>query len=180
MYYLNYNSTRVLAYHAQYISLQLEKAETRAERIERLSYILKKINQAQVKPGVRYHHNGPPLKEQLNIYISEEIDYQERLQQLSATNPQPGNDPQLPGFQIKFDASVAQLAYLLKVLVESKTILNNNLSQLIHFIVRYTMTKRSELLSYGSFRTKYYSVEDSTKESVRTMLMRWIEYIDKS
>ena len=180
MYYLNYNSTRVLAYHAQYISSQIEKSETRAEKIERLSYILKRINQAQVKPGVRYHTHGSSLKEQLNIYISEEIDYQERLQQLSANNTQPGNDSQLPGFQLKFDASVAQLAYLLKVLLETKTILNNNLSQIIHFMVKYAITKRSELLSYGSFRTKYYAVEDSTKESVRAMLVRWIEYIDRT
>lgn len=180
MYYLNYNSSKVLTYHAHYISALLDQAETRAEKIEKLSFILKKINQAQVKPGIRYHQNGPSLKEQLNIYISEEIDYQERLQQLSTNTPRNPPDPFLPGFQLKFEASVAQLAYLLRILIETKTLLNNNLSQVIHFLVKYVVTKRSEAISYGSFRSKFYATEINTKESVRSMLVYWIEYIDKS
>jgi len=79
MYYLNYNSVKVLTYHAHYISTLLDQSETRAEKIETLSFVLKKINQSQVKPGIRYNQNGSPLKDQLNIYITEEIDYQERL-----------------------------------------------------------------------------------------------------
>lgn len=180
MYYLNYNATKVLTYHAHYISEQLDQAETRTGKIEKLSFILKKINQAQVKPGIRYHQTGLSLKEQLNCYISEEIGYQERLQQLSANSPKNPPDSSIPGFQLKFEASVSQLAYLLRVLVDTKTILNENITQVIQFMVKFVVTKRSEAISYGSFRSKFYATEMNTKESVRGMLLTWIEHIDKS
>lgn len=179
MYYLNYNSVKVLTYHAHYISSLLDQAETRAEKIEKLSFVLKKINQSQVKPGIRYNQNGSALKDQLNIYITEEIDYQERLQQLSNSTSDRSPDSFLPGFKIKFEASVSQLAYLLRVFMETKFILNNNLSQMLHFLVKYVITKRSETISYGSFRSKFYSVETGTKESVRSMLVTMIQYIDR-
>ncbi|MBX2956200.1 MAG: hypothetical protein KF846_08585 [Cyclobacteriaceae bacterium] len=179
MYYLNYNAVKVLTYHAHYISSLLDQAETRAEKIEKLSFMLKKINQAQVKPGIRYNLNGSPLKEQLNVYITEEIDYQERLQQLSSGSPDRSPDSLLPGFKLKFEASVSQLAYLLRVFMETKIIANNNLSQVLHFLVRFIMTKRSEAISYASFRSKFYSVESGTRESVRSMLMTMIQYIDR-
>ncbi|MDZ7646005.1 MAG: hypothetical protein U5K54_01845 [Cytophagales bacterium] len=180
MYYLNYNSVKVLTYHAHYISSLLDQSETRAEKIEKLSFVLKKINQSQVKPGIRYNQNGTTLKDQLNIYITEEIDYQERLQQLSNSSPDRSPDSFLPGFKLKFEASVSQLAYLLKIFIETKVILNNNLSQVLHFLVKYVITKRSETISYGSFRSKFYTVETGTKESVRSMLISMIQYIDRA
>jgi len=180
MYYLNYNSVKVLTYHAHYISSLLDRSETRAEKIETLSFVLKKINQSQVKPGIRYNQNGSPLKDQLNIYIAEEIDYQERLQQLSNSSSDRSPDSFLPGFKLKFEASVSQLAYLLRIFMETKFIINNNLSQVLHFLVKYVTTKRSETISYGSFRSKFYSVEAGTKESVRNMLVSMIQYIDRA
>jgi hypothetical protein len=180
MYYMNYNSVKVLTYHAHYISSLLDQSETRAEKIEKLSFVLKKINQSQVKPGIRYNQNGIPLKDQLNVYIIEEIDYQERLQQLNSGSSDKSSDSFLPGFKLKFEASVSQLAYLLRVFVETKFILNNNLSQVLHFLVRYVITKRSEAISYGSFRSKFYSVETGTKASVRSMLVSMIQHIDRA
>jgi hypothetical protein len=179
MYYMNYNSVKVLTYHAHYISSLLDQAETRAEKIEKLSFVLKKINQAQVKPGIRYHPNGLPLRDQLNNYVTEEIDYQERLQQLTSGAPDNSSDS-FPGFKLKFEASVAQLAYLLRLFMETKVILNNNLSQVLHFLVKYIITKRSETISYGSFRSKFYSVDTGTKESVRSMLVSMIQHIDRA
>jgi hypothetical protein len=180
MYYLNYNATKVLTYHAHYISSVLEQIETRAEKIEKLSFLLKKINQAQVKPGIRYNTHAPSLKEQLNAYLTEEIEYMERLQQLSAPGSHRPDDNLFSGFKLKFEASVSQLAYLLKVFVETKVILNNNLTQVLQFIVRFAITKKSESISYSSLRSKFYNVENGTKESVRQMLSLMIQYIDRT
>jgi hypothetical protein len=180
MYYLNYNSIKVLTYHAHYISALLDNTETRTEKIEKLSLILKNINQAQVKPGIGYNLHASSLKNQLNEYISVEIEYHERLQQLTNRPPEPPSDNLLSGFKLKFEASVSHLAYILKVLIDTKIILNNNLSQVLHFLVRFVITKRSESISYGSIRSKFYNVETGTKESVRTMLASMIQYIDKS
>lgn len=180
MYYLNYNSIKVLTYHAHYISALLDETETRTEKIEKLSLVLKNVNQAQVKPGIGYNLHTSSLKNQLSEYISVEIEYHERLQQLTNRPPEPPSDNLLSGFKLKFEASVSQLAYILKVLIETKILLNNNLTQVLNFLVRFVITKRSESISYGSIRSKFYNVENGTKESVKTMLASMIQYIDKS
>ena len=179
MYYLNYNSTRVLTYHAHYITSLLDASEFRTEKIEKLSFELKKIIQAQVKPGISYNQNAPTLKSQLTDYINVELEYQERLQHLSNSPTDPPSGNFLDGFKLKLEASVSQLAYLLKILIEMKIILNNNLSQLMAFLVRFIVTKKSENISIGSLRSKFYNVENGTKESVRSILVGMIKYIDR-
>jgi len=180
IYYLNYNSIKVVTYHAHFISNLIDKAETRTEKIEKLSLIFKEVSQAQVKPGVGYNLHSASLKNQLCEYISVELEYHERLQQLSHRTPGQGTDDFLSGFKLKFEASVSQLAYLLKVLIETKIILNNNLTHVINFLVRFVVTKKSESISYGSLRSKFYNVEAGTKESVRNMLLSMIHHIERN
>lgn len=179
MYYLNYNSHKVLTYHAHYITSLLDRADTRADKIERLSFLIKKVNQAQVKPGIKYHPHGPSLKDQLNNYLVEELEYQQRLQQGSKNLPDV-SEQSSQEFKLRLSVSVSQMAYLLKILLETKLILNNNLSQILQFLVKHVVTKRSETISAGSFRSKYYDVENSTRESVRNMLLSLVHHIDKS
>lgn len=179
IYYLNYNSIKVLAYYARVIADRLENTESTMEKLEQLSLMLKKVNQAQVKPGICYSNQGGTLKDQLSAYLSEEIEYQERVKQLFGNGTDDSAGSSLKGFKLKLDASVMQLAYLLKVLLETKIIQNSNLSQLLHFLVKFVVTKRCEAISYGSVRSKFYSVETGTKESVRSMLLSMIHYIEK-
>lgn len=148
MYYLNYNSTKIITYHAHYINALLDTLETRSEKIEKLSFILKQVNQAQVKPGISYSQRAASLKSQPGNYISEELDYHERLQQLSNRPSGSSSDSFLDGFKLKFEASVSQLAYLLRILIGTKIIHNSNLTQVLQFLVRFVITKkmRSPLL----------------------------------
>jgi hypothetical protein len=180
IYYLNYNSTRVLTYHAHYFTSLLDNAEFRTEKIEKLSFELKKVTQAQVKPGISYHQDAPSLKSQLIDYLTVELEYQERLQKLSSNSSDPPSTNFMDGFKLKFDASVSQLAYLMKVFLETRLIANNNISQLMAFIVRFVVTRKSENISIGSLRSKFYNTESGTKESVRNMLATMIQYIDRS
>lgn len=178
MYYLNYNSVKVITYHAHYITAILDSAETRAEKIEALSLVLKTISQAQVKPDIKYNRNSPSLKDQLSEYISVEMDYQERLQRMNSSPATRGDN--LSGFKLKFEASLAQLAYLIRIFLETKLISNNNLTHILQFLAAVAITKKSENISFTSFRTKFYNVETGTKQSVRGMLASMIHYIDKS
>lgn len=179
MYYLNYNSVKVVTYHAHYISSVVEAAETRSEKIEKLSWVLKNISQAQVKPEIKYNPQAPSLKDQLTEFISVELEYQEKLQRLNAA---PGQRPDAPlsGFKLKFEASLAQLAFLIRVFLETKLISNNNLTHILQFLAAFAITKRSENISFTSFRTKFYNVETGTKQSVRGMLTTMIHYIDRT
>jgi len=177
VYYLNYNSIKVFAYHAKYFDTMLRSDDSRGEKIEKLSYALKKINQSQVKPGMFYDKDRPSLKDQLCCYLKEEIDYLERLNHGSASK---STDSSFQGFKLKLEISVSQLAYLIRVFVETQVVQNKNITEVLKFLAQYVITKKSEGISYTSFRVKFYNIEIGTKEAVRNMLFTMIRYIDKN
>lgn len=177
--YLNYNSLRYFGYYTDYINTQVAGIETPRERFDRLSYILKIINQTPVKPAVAYNTMMRPLKEQLVDWLAEEIAYLERIYHL---NIKPEHQPLKlqDDFKIKLEMSVPQIAFLLRIFVETKTIHNKNVSDLIRFFSRTCQTKRLESISYESFRVRYYNIEDSTRKSVRSVLLSLVDYINNA
>ena len=180
MYYLNYNSIRSFTYHTHYIDLLLGETETRAGMIEKLSYTLKTINQAPVKPGIGYDIQAPSLKSQMSSYIVEEIDHLQRVHQLDNPTGSRSFATLFSAFKVQFEMSVAQIAYLVKIFIEAKLILNQNTAELLRFLSRFLITRRSENISYDSLRSKYYNVESSTKESVKNILVKLARQIDKN
>lgn len=182
MYYLNYNSMEAFNYHKQYIEGVLSEGETRTERIEKLSYLLKRINQAQVKPGISYNFYALGLKAQLNNYITEEINHLQRVHNLT-----PGLSAVVSAkadlfssVKIQLEMSVAQIAYLIKLFIDARIIANKNLTELLRFISTFLISKKTEIISYDSLRAKYYNVEQSTKEAVKANLLRMLSLIDKN
>lgn len=178
VYYLNYNSIKSFTYHTNYIDVLLSETDSRNDMIERLSFILKRINQAQVKPGIAYNHQAPPLKVQLNSYIIEEIEHLQRVHQLGQVSQIKSSDI-ITTFRIQIEMSVAQIAYFLKVLVESRVIVNQNITELLRFLSKILVSKRVESISYDSLRSKYYNIEQSTRDSIRNILLRMINSVDR-
>lgn len=178
MYYLNYNSVKAFTCHKQYIDLALSEAETRPEKIEKLSYLLKRVNQAQVKPGISYNFYALGLTAQVNGYILEELEHLQRVHNLI-----PG--PHTPGglfstVKIHLEMSVAQVAYLIKLFIDARILVNKNLTELLRFISTFLISKKTEAISYDSLRAKYYNVEQTTKEAVKANLLRMLSLIDKN
>lgn len=178
LYYLNYNSIKSFTYHTNQIDLLLSETDSRHDMIERLSFILKKINQAQVKPGIAYNNQAPSLKSQLTSYIIEEIEHLQRLQQLRQSHLSKTGEV-LSEFRIQIEMSVAQIAYLAKLLVESRVIGNRNVAALLRFFSKILVSKKVETISYDSLRSKYYNVEQGTRDAVRNILMRLAGAIDR-
>ncbi|HEX5170948.1 MAG TPA: hypothetical protein VFW11_17355 [Cyclobacteriaceae bacterium] len=178
IYLVNYNAARVVSYHAEYYCSLLAGAETSAEKIERLSYALKKISQAHVRAGLCYNPLAPSLKDQLCGYLLDEIHHLERVQLLFvASGSRPGV---VSTFKLKLETSVSQLAYLLRIFMETKVVRNDNVAELLRFLSKFVMTKRTENISVESFRIKFYNVESGTRDSVRSLLMDMVRYIDKA
>jgi hypothetical protein len=175
--YLNYNTIQYFNYYTGYILDQVKTSDNAPEKIEKLSYILKTINQTQVKPGIAYNSVYPPLKEQLVDWISEEIAYQERTFQLTQKLMPSGS---LPGdFKIQLDMSLSQLAYMLHIFIDVKVIQNRNLSDVLRFFSR-SYQVRQQNISYESFRVRYYNPEESVRKSVRSQLLQLLDYINKT
>lgn len=177
--YMNFNTIKYFRYYTSYISALLREVDSAPERIEKLSFLLKTINQTQVKPGVGYNPSIRTLKDQLVDWISEEIFYLEKMHQLNEKNIA-ANGALMDDFKLRTEMSVSQLAYLLRVFLEVKIIHNTNVSELIRFFSRFFQTKRLEHISYESFRVRYYNIEDSTRRSVRNILLLMVDYINKN
>lgn len=177
IYYLNYNSTKALVFHAHLVH-QIDKgSETNSEKIEKLSLLLKQINQAQVKPGIAYNPRTSSVKDQATNYVTEEIEYLERV---SVLNSQVADRREThTTFKVRMDISVAQFSYLLKVFLAAAVIQNSNINELLRFFSKVIITRKSEGVSYDSLRAKFYNVEANTKAVVREMLSLLIRQIDK-
>lgn len=174
--YLNLNTLRYFRYFTSYVNSSLSELDTTLARIERLAFFLKLSNQTQIKPGVAYNVKVPNLKEQLTDWIAEEIAYLEKIQRLNDKN----STSMVPDdFRLQTEMSVSQLAYLVKIFLDTKIIYNKNVSELIRFFSRFFQTRKLERISYESFRVRYYNTEEGTRRSVRTILMRLVDHINK-
>ncbi|NOT73433.1 MAG: hypothetical protein HOP08_00795 [Cyclobacteriaceae bacterium] len=177
--YVNYNSDEALRYLFHHIDSLMRSEESCLQKIERLSFALKTVNQASQKPGISYCDEMPSVKHMMSDYLNEEIIFQSRFQNQAA--PSARGDVNFEGsFKMKFDVSVAQVSLLVKAFVETKIIQNGNLAELLRFIATFIITKKSEQISYDSLRAKYYNVEQGTKSSVRNLLVTMVQYLDRS
>lgn len=177
---LNYNSTAYLKYCTDIINRELSGAETLTGKLEKLAFHYKVVCQSHVKPDFVFDLSSPSLKVQLSEWILEEIQFLERKQQLSVTFSGTVEEQVKKDFKLVFDMSVSQFAYFIKTLTETGVIQNKNVSELIRFLAKFVKTKRSENISYESFRIKYYNAEDNTKGAVRNLLHTAIGYINNN
>ena len=60
--------------------------------------------------------------------------------------------------------SVAQLAYIFRVFIETKTLQTDNLSNLFRFVAEHISTTRQEEISFDSIRNKFYKPSAAAKE----------------
>jgi hypothetical protein len=176
--YLNYNTIRYFNYYTRYWVEQVKTLESVPAKIEKFSFALKNINQIQIKPGVAYNPIYPSLKEQLVDWITEEISYLERL--LALTQKNLLSSGAIPtDFKVQTDLSLSQLAYMLRIFIDSKIIQNKNLSDILRFVSKCYQVKHQNI-SYESFRVRYYNPEESIRKGVRSILLQLVDYINKT
>lgn len=170
---------KTFAFLTGFITDETDKCETAGEKIERLSWFLKEVNQVPVRPTTSYHRDRPSLKSQVSVYLAEEIEYLERLSRL-AKAPAGDRENALKKSRLKLGTSVAQLACFLRLLLDPKVVQNENTAELLRFTAGACVTKRSEAVSVGSLRGKFYEVETATKESAKQLLLKMVAHIDKT
>jgi hypothetical protein len=174
----NFNSEPFYNYTLKYIRWSVDKVLDLSEKLDQLSYYLKFSNQVNCIPGRAFNDQELPVNVQVADWISQELMYLKNKQQLMTTVA--AEDVLTIDFKLNFDLSVAHLAYLFRAFIESGVIQNKSLSELTRFVTKYVKTKRSESISYESFRIKYYTVESGTKDAVRKVLQSILNSIAKN
>jgi hypothetical protein len=176
---LNYNALMFFDYYTGSVKKALVNCETLSDRIDLVSWFLKQCNQEQCLQKISFDPQLPPIHVQLGEWLTQELDYLRQKYQFRLSPGLHEEDP-AKDFKLDFDLSVSQLAYLFKALIETGFIRNKNTSQLIRFLVKFVKTKKSESVSYESFRMKFYNPESGTKDAVKKVLGSLLQYMSKN
>jgi hypothetical protein len=178
--HFNFNGQACYDHYINYFLAQMAESESVSERLEKLAFSYKTINQIQVRPAMIYDPKDRSIKDQLSDWLIQEISYLERKLELVSRGSLSEETTVRKEFKFEFDMSVSQFAYFIRTFIEAGVIQNKNISELIRFLARFVKTKRSENIAYESFRMKYYNVESSTKDSVKNFLHTAIGYINSN
>ncbi len=174
----NFNSARFFTYFTEHVDEVALRCETTSEKVVQLTYFVKICMQGCCTPGLSLDPSLPPITMQLISWITSEIDYLKTKQQF-AIGSSLKEDGYRIDFKINLDLSVASLACLIRTFSEAGVIQNSNTSELIRFLSRFVRTKKSEAISYESFRIKYYNVESGTKDAVKKMLQSMLQHMNR-
>jgi len=175
----NFNAESFYNYFVKYIQWDVNKLSSVNEKLDELAYYQKFANPETSTSTLAFNHLSPPVNIQIADWISQEVQYLKHKQQLIPLTIN-AEDAVPTDFKLNFDLSVSILAYLFRAFVESGVIQNKNVSELIRFLTKYVKTKRSESISYESFRIKYYSAENGTKDAVKKTLQTVLNFLNKN
>jgi len=135
-------------------------------------------NQTPVRPSIAYLPKQKSIKDFMIEWLLEEICYLEKKEQLSG-NGTAMTITQEKNFKVVTELSVSQVACLIRLLVKTGVIKNKNQKQLIEFYAAYTQSKKQENISFESFRSKFYNIEESSKQDIRDLMIRLLNEIRK-
>ena len=174
--YYNYNSIHFKNYFITYLRQELAKIDSLIGQMERLSWFIKTLNQTPVKPNIAFNLKQTGIKEFLIEWLLEELSYRETKANL-ARLPIPGEAGLDQNYKVETSLSVPQVACLIRLLVETGIIKNKNKTELIKFYAQYTQTKRQENITFHSFKSKFYNIEESSKQTVKELIIRFLNEI---
>lgn len=179
MVYLNYNSYKFFGFCTEHITNDYQEKESLSDQIECLSWYSKCISQSPTKPGFSYKPDRQSLKDFLLEWIDVEMSHLEKSRQLSlniSTDKAIGVDG---NFKLNTSLSVAQLAYFIRILLDTKVIQNRNQKEVLKFISQFFRTKKTENISVESLRNKFYNTEASTRKGVKDVVSELLNEIKK-
>jgi len=174
--HINFNTIHFANYVVSYLRRELNKIDNTTEQIEKLAWYLKITNQISIKPGYSLFDKQQDIKDFLIVWILEEISYLEKKLQLAGV-PSTMHQVMEQNFKLATELSVPQFACLIRLLVESGVITNKNKTDIIRFYAMFTKSKRKENITYQSFRSKFYNIDESSKEEIKSLIIQLLKNI---
>ena len=175
LYSLNFNDENfVMAEYERFATLTPDTF-VKNERIRLLKQEQKRINQLTVRLNCYWDNSVPSLKEQINGWINEEIQFIELG--TSALLKQNGVAENCD--KIQTSLTVAKLAVIVRLLVVDKIIINRQIAPALRTVAKIFTTLQKDEISFGSLETKYHAPDKTTITNVRDMLFKWINILGK-
>jgi len=175
---LNFNSCPLVSQWVGEMVNTLNSLLETKDRTAQLSKWQKELNQIPVKPNVALKPNCVSLRDQLNQWITEEIQYLETRQRLLSVAPSfkastTVNDEE----KLQFSVSVNVLAILVRAAHESKLILNKHGTTVFNTVSKFSSTVQTKNPGAKSMDKKSHDPERSHKAKAINALQDMIRLI---
>ncbi|MBS0027676.1 hypothetical protein ACTJJ0_03340 [Chitinophaga sp. 22321] len=178
--YLNFNNIHYFRYWTAIVTAEIEELPTIREKLDRLIFLQKKISQTAIKPDFIFSKVHPPLQNQLQSWLSDEIVYQKEKESLLNSGHIPDELSRWKDFKVITVFSVSQLGNILKLLLESGLYLNKNKTELLDFFSYFFTTAKQDNVSSGSLRSNFYKDNAAVSKAVREILMGLVQRSHKT
>lgn len=170
----NFNTGEFFKYNARKFREEANQTDD-PFLIEEIFYShLSKLRQIPLVIGMSFDSELDHIKTLLENWLKIEIG-KCRLRQKSYNPSQTGIFKE----KLKTSLSVAQLAYFFRLLKNTDIIANPVIMDIFHVIINNFSTKQVETITLESLRNKYYNPELRTMESVKDLIRKMIQIIDK-
>ena len=175
LHYLNFNEESFVFSEFERFNQLIQNKANKNEKIAALRMEQKHINQLPVKLNFAWSLSMPSLKDQINGWINEEINFLESSHYSTfVQNGMPETTD-----KIQTSLSVAKLAVIIRLLVIDKIIINRAVAPMLRIVTKVFATIQKDEISFGSLETKYHAPDKATIVAVRDMLFKWINILGK-
>ena len=171
--HLNFNCVHVKLLFTDEYSGVLMNLKSVNEKLEKISWYLKRITQAQVQSEMTYEPKERALKEHISHWLIEELSFLEKNNIIAKLQEEAPD----PNAKVMFNMSVAQLGCFLKFLVDAEVIKSANYTELVKLVARGSRTKGTGNISAESLRIKFYDIEESTKDDIKAMIINLLNIV---
>lgn len=175
---LNYNSKSFFDLQLRKIVSDLDNILTDKGKIDYLLRKIKTYNQIIYICSATYNPKLTSHKEQIINWLETEITYLKKSHALE--NPNPIVVPTAENkIKIRSGFSVAQLGYFFYLLQKTGIISHKNKRDIFRLIAENFTTAQTNNISPTSVSAKYYNVETSTKEAVKSKIIDLLNKVKK-
>ncbi|MBQ4818860.1 hypothetical protein [Aquimarina sp. MMG016] len=171
---LEFNTFKMFFFLINHFKKMSEDILEVTEKTNILRSFQKEILTTSITSSYKYNPNLPSLKEQLLIWVREEISFLKNEVQL--IKPSPENIPKTAVVAPKkklVHISVSEISLIARLLFETG-LLKGPKKKLFQFLSNTFITKKSQVISQESISNRYYSVSEATKLSVEGMLKKML------
>ncbi|GGA87284.1 hypothetical protein GCM10008015_29920 [Flavobacterium palustre] len=172
---MHVNMFNFFDYITSILKNEFNNCDTEMEKLNLMFDYLKIYNQSKNKHCVSYKENLPSIKFQIYNWLEEEIEFLSRKTELTK-KIEHREESNHNHNKIHLDLSVAQLAYVLNLLIKAGLIKNNNLKEVLQVATEIFKTDMTESISFDSLRSKFYNVETSTSDAVKLKIENLLNF----
>lgn len=179
----NFNCIEYVHYLTERINNTLEKKINLKDRMNELLFFFKEFSQLHCNEKVSFDPRQKNIKDSLNNWFNNEIDYLQRRMELTGdiaigkSIPKIEEKHELIQNKIECILSSDQIGLILRASDESRILKAKSMNQVFKTIVPHLSTSLKKDLSYASMRSKSYSAEERDKEIAIKTLERIIKHI---